>query len=247
MAPGPDLRQAGAARGRPVAVLRTALTGLVGAVVMLAVTAAPAAAHNALASTAPADGSTVQQAPAEIVLTFNQPALALGTSLVVTDPTGQQVQTGQPKLVDNTVTQTLRPGPAGAYTVLWRVTSADGHPISGQLTFNAEAGSASRQVESTPGPVDTAPGPAQTGSGSALPWVAVLGMVAVVAVVLTALRRRLSNPEKAGQAGLAWGASGPGAASEPNAKEDDAHPQEQESADGLPEHDQAREHRDHGR
>ncbi len=246
MAPGSDLRQAGAARGRPVAVLLTALTGLVGAVVMLAVTAAPAAAHNALASTTPADGSTVQQAPAEIVLTFNQPALALGTGLIVTDPTGQQIQTGEPKLVDNTVTQTLRPGPAGAYTVLWRVTSADGHPISGQLTFNTEADSASSQVGSTSSPADTPPGPDQTDSVSALPWVAVLGMLAVVAVVLTALRRRLSNAEKAGQAGTNLGGSGPGATSEPNAKEDNAHPKEQESGDGLPKHDQAREHRDDG-
>ena len=67
--------------------------------------------------------------PSSVVLTFDEPAIAIGTKLVVTGPTGP-VQTGAPQLVDNTVTQNLQPGaPAGAYTVEWRITSTDGHPI----------------------------------------------------------------------------------------------------------------------
>ena len=146
---------------------------------MLAVTAAPAAAHNALVSTAPADGATIKQAPGEIVLTFDEPALALGTSLIITGPTGQQIQTGPPRLVDNTVTQNLQPGaPAGPYTVLWRVTSADEHPISGRFAFTTTA--AAPGDTSTPAAPTTPTNP--TGS-SLLPWRALLAVGAAVAVI----------------------------------------------------------------
>jgi copper resistance protein C len=72
----------------------------------------------------------------------------------VTGPGGNIVD-GAPKVVDNQLRQALQPGSeAGAYTVLWRVTSADGHPISGRFTFTATAGSA-------------APAPAASGEATA--------------------------------------------------------------------------------
>ena len=51
---------------------------------------------------------------------------------------GQYLVDGAPVLVDDTVTQPLvADRPAGTYTVQWRVTSSDGHPISGTFTFEA--------------------------------------------------------------------------------------------------------------
>ncbi len=123
------------------------MLGLAGAAVLLTLTAGPAAAHNSLVSSAPSDRATVPRTPDRIILTFDEPAIAMGTQLVVTGP-GGPVQQGPPVLVDNTVSQPLRPGsPAGSYTVDWRVTSADGHPISGSYAFTAEAVGAG-----TPGP-----------------------------------------------------------------------------------------------
>jgi methionine-rich copper-binding protein CopC len=168
------------------------LVSILGAVVTLAVTAAPAAAHNALVSTAPAAGARLAQPPGAVVLTFDEPALALGTAIVVTDPSGQEIQSGPPDLVDNTVTQPLRAGaPAGPYTVVWRVTSADGHPISGRLAFAADAPAASSGVDpasaTTTPPATAAPsGPGAGGSA----WVGLLGGLAVLGVVLVLLRRR---------------------------------------------------------
>lgn len=98
----------------------------------------PAAAHNVLISTDPADGSTVPSAPDAITLTFNEPAVALGTQIQVTGPDGSELAVGEPQLVDNSVVQPLaEERPAGAYQVVWRVTSADGHPIEGVLAFDA--------------------------------------------------------------------------------------------------------------
>lgn len=106
--------------------------------------AAPAAAHSHLHHSDPADGSRTAAVPAGIRLVFSQDVLALGARLRVTGPAGD-VADGRPAVAGTEVRQRLRPGAAaGRYTVLWRVTSADGHPLSGRFSFTAgtEAGDA---------------------------------------------------------------------------------------------------------
>lgn len=114
--------------------------GALAALVLLltALGASPAAAHNTLRSSDPADGATVTTAPPQVTLTFDQEALDLGTQVVVTGPDGVVVSDGPAQLVDTSVVQPLAATlPAGGYTVEWRVTSADGHPLSGALAFTA--------------------------------------------------------------------------------------------------------------
>nr|WP_269327223.1 copper resistance CopC family protein [Kineosporia mesophila] len=97
-------------------------------------------AHDQLDETNPADGSTVETVPDEIVLDFSATPLALGSAVRVVGP-GGDITSGKPKVVDNQVTQEVSAGrPAGDYTVQWRVTSSDGHPISGEFSFTAREG-----------------------------------------------------------------------------------------------------------
>jgi methionine-rich copper-binding protein CopC len=149
----------------PVPAPRAAavLVALLLALAAVLVPAGRAAAHNTLLGTDPEDGSTVAAAPAAVTLTFDQPAQALGTEIVVLGPDGSTVSTGEPELVDNTVAQPLAADlPAGDYAVQWRVTSADGHPLSGELTFTATEGAAAA-APATEAPVETiAPGPEVT-------------------------------------------------------------------------------------
>lgn len=134
---------------RAIATVGVALVGLV----MLVLSAPTASAHNTLVSSDPADGSTVGSAPAAITLVFNEPAQALGSEVLVTDPNGATVSSGPVELTDASVVQPLTGElPAGLYTVTWRVTSADGHPIDGTLTFTAEAATT---VGVDPGPSAT--------------------------------------------------------------------------------------------
>lgn len=130
------------AQGRPARHLRTWCAAVVVGAVLAVSGAVPAAAHNALTGSSPGRDAVVASVPGAVVLTFDEPAIGLGTRVVVTGPQGE-VQQGPPRLVDNTVTQPLQPAAAaGAYTVAWRVTSIDGHPISGTYAFTAtEAGS----------------------------------------------------------------------------------------------------------
>jgi hypothetical protein len=142
--------------------VRRALVVLAGAAVALALVAGPAAAHDEIVGTSPADASTVEVAPDRVVLTFAEPAIALGTQVVVTGPGGVVVSQGDVTLDGSTVVQALAASrPAGKYSVDWRVTSADGHPVTGAFTFTA-TGPAGVATTPTPTAVASAPTPSST-------------------------------------------------------------------------------------
>jgi len=138
---------------------RTPVLALVAAGVLLVGLAGPASAHDTLVSVTPADGSTVAVVPGSVDLVFDEPAMALGTEIQVLGPDGKSVSKGAPVLVNATVSQPLTAvRPAGAYTVEWRVTSADGHAISGHFAFHATSA-----VGSSPAPAASSPAPPPSG------------------------------------------------------------------------------------
>jgi methionine-rich copper-binding protein CopC len=158
--------------------------------------ATAAQAHNILVGTSPATGSSANVVPAQVVLTFNEPALAIGTEIVVTGPAGRE-QSGAAVLVNNTVTEHLQPGsPAGRYTVIWRVTSADGHPVSGTFSFTAASPSPGQHPTATTATI-TALSPAAGGPGqSTAPWwVMAFGVLVLVPLLaFVATRRPRATP-----------------------------------------------------
>ncbi|MEA5455528.1 copper resistance protein CopC [Sinomonas sp. JGH33] len=158
----------------------------------LAMPGPAALAHDVIESTSPANGSTVAAVPAAVELTFDHTPIAIGTKVVVKDPSGTDVASGEANVVDNTVTQAIKPGaPAGLYTVTWRVVSSDSHPIEGTFTFTAQA------VGGGSGSGGTTGGAAPPSSASALatadgdhesvsagvPWWVVAGGAAVVLAI----------------------------------------------------------------
>lgn len=176
-------------RPRALAVVLAVAASLVGS-------ATAAQAHNILVGTSPADGSTVKVVPAAVMLTFNEPALAIGTDVIVTGPGGQE-QSGAAVLVNNTVTEHLQPGsPAGPYTVIWRVTSADGHPVSGTFSFTATSPSPGQRPTATTAPISaTSPPAGGPGQSTALWWVMAFGVLVLLAlVVFVATRRPRATP-----------------------------------------------------
>ncbi|WP_298455653.1 copper resistance protein CopC [uncultured Cellulomonas sp.] len=193
---------------------------LLAALLTLAGLAGPAAAHDALTGSTPADGESVATPPASVDLVFTDVPLAIGTQIEVTGPDGQVVSEGDPQVVDTTVSQPLAADlPAGEYSVAWRVTSGDGHPISGALTFTAAGGTAPAEpaptVTTTPAPAASPePGPSpseavaedapadvlpdadadagpEASSGGVAPWVIGVAIALVIgAVAAWAVRRR---------------------------------------------------------
>lgn len=113
---------------RALAVLL--LTGL-----LMLTGAQAASAHAELLSTTPEDGAVLDQAPAEAVLTFNEPVQLIDGSIRLfpgdDDPLNLDAH------VSNTSVVATFPAGVddGAYALSYRVVSADGHPISGAITF----------------------------------------------------------------------------------------------------------------
>lgn len=135
---------------------------LLAALLAAVASALPAVAHTVLRSSVPADGAVVPIPPQRVELRFDGSVVTLGTEVAVGGPAGPLGL--EPVVVEGaTVTQPLPQDlPAGTYTVAWRATSADGHPVSGELTFSADAPSASQPPtaqESAPAPPSTQPDP----------------------------------------------------------------------------------------
>lgn len=97
-------------------------------------------AHDVLERTNPADGTSVTNLPESVVLTFSEAPLAIGAQVVVTGPKGA-ASSGAPKISGRDVTQAIAPdAPGGDYTVTYRITSDDGHPVTGTISFHATIG-----------------------------------------------------------------------------------------------------------
>lgn len=162
--------------------------------------ATPSFAHDHLVRTTPAEGVVVGVVPAQMVLSFSEPALSVGSQVLVTGPAGR-VDEGPPALVDTTVTQAIRGGsPAGAYTVVWRVTSTDGHAITGSVHFTARQASPPAAAASSASSGDATairsvtPGSAAI-QGSIPPLGVVAGLLLIAgAVVFVLIRIRRASP-----------------------------------------------------
>ncbi|MGO4598948.1 copper resistance CopC family protein [Terrabacter sp. 2RAF25] len=116
------------------------LLGLGLSVGLLGAAPLAASAHDVLERTNPADGTTVSKMPATVVLTFSEAPLDIGSQVVVTGPSGP-VSSGAPTISGRDVTQSVAPNaPGGDYTVTYRVTSDDGHPVTGTFSFHATIG-----------------------------------------------------------------------------------------------------------
>lgn len=117
----------------------------------------PAYAHDELIGSSPAAGSSVDELPDEVELTFSAVLLAepAATDVVVTDAAGADLTEGDLVIDGTRITQPLSGTAAGVVTVIWRVVSSDGHPVSGEFTFTVGDGSSAAPTESftpLPGP-----------------------------------------------------------------------------------------------
>ncbi|RSM77669.1 copper resistance protein CopC [Kibdelosporangium aridum] len=186
----------------------------------LQVTAAPALAHTSLKSSNPAKNASVATPPTQIQLTFSEPVQVEPGAISVAGPSGAQWTVGQATVANEVVTAPVTPvGPAGQYTINYRVISADGDPVSGKVPFTLTAAVAAptttTPTTTTPPPTTTSTtAPGQNGSAvtTATPtpaaqenedsggipvWVWIVGAVVIVGLgVFAGLRFGKGNAEK---------------------------------------------------
>ena len=113
---------------------RSALGALL-ALLFCALSCASALAHASLLKSTPGDGDLLKNAPQTIELLFNEPVEITAATLV--DPKGV---IGALKPPSGTAPRVVIPLPAGlavgSHLLSWRVTSEDGHSVSGSLVFS---------------------------------------------------------------------------------------------------------------
>lgn len=177
-----------------------------------------ASAHDSLLASSPEADSTVDTLPAELTLTFSAKLIdeTGATEVVVTDPSGNSVAEGVATVEGAIVTQQLAPeAPAGAYRVIWKVVSSDGHPTSGEFGFSvANSTEVTPTAEPSAEPTDTAtaePAPSATAgpgtdatpapesddssASTTLIWVlAIAGVLVIVGIVVWLVVRGRRDP-----------------------------------------------------
>jgi methionine-rich copper-binding protein CopC len=175
--------------------------------VSLALPASPAAAHNSLTGSDPADGARVAAAPERIELRFLAKAEPDTTKITITGPGDVAALGGEPTFSGSRVRIPFAPGAAGDYVVAYEIASADGHPVKGKVRFTLTAAPSSPATPEAaptsaappPAPVDpstaapsAAPVAAEETDGGSAGWFWALGGLALVAALAAALlvRRR---------------------------------------------------------
>jgi hypothetical protein len=157
----------------PSALARLLLTVLL--IAGLAAGIPTASAHTSLTASDPAADSTLTSGPARVTATFNEELQPTFAAMTVVGPDGNLWSAGDAEVRGATV---------GNYTVNYRVTSADGHVVSGSWSFTVTVPSTGQ-----PGPAVQNPDPVDR-----FPlWPFAIGATALIAgALLWGLRRRRS-------------------------------------------------------
>jgi methionine-rich copper-binding protein CopC len=112
---------------------RSSLAGIIPLLLLLAT--GEATAHAMLDHAEPRVGNKVATAPREVTLWFTQKLEPAFSTITVTNPAGQRVDTGKTRVSGSQMSISLRSGGTGIYHVTWHVLSVDTHMTEGNFSF----------------------------------------------------------------------------------------------------------------
>ncbi|MEU6710141.1 copper resistance CopC family protein [Nonomuraea sp. NPDC046802] len=171
--------------------MRRLLTVLLLACAAAGIAPAPAQAHNVLVDSDPKDGATLGASPERVTLVFDQAVRQGYAQVGVTGADGSSWADGSAAVAAERVSVKVKPlRDSGTYTVGYRILSADGHPVTGKITFTLSADATSpngttatedarpdtgkdtaEAAESTPGTGEPGTGESTAGAGeNAAAW-----------------------------------------------------------------------------
>ena len=146
--------------------------------------AAPASAHTVLSAADPAADAALSAGPNRVSATFNEDLQTTFAAMTVVGPDGNLWSSGDTEVRGPVASVGVRPlGPSGKYTVNYRVTSDDGHVVSGSWSFTVTV------------PSTGAPGPSVSGTAGSQRislWPFIIGAGLLVAGIATWMVRRRS-------------------------------------------------------
>lgn len=200
-----------------------ALAATAAMVFLLSVLMAPTgSAHADLQVSTPEDGESLEVAPEEIRLTFSEELFEELVEISILDAAGDLYSTIGVEQTPPPGTDVIFPwppqAPPGEYSIAYRVVSADGHPVTGTVSFSyaatapepsalepSSSDSTPSAQSSTPASSPTASAPfaspanesltsSSTDSSSVTPFVVIgvvllLGVIAASAIIVRARQR----------------------------------------------------------
>jgi len=144
-----------------------------------------ASAHAVRVATDPVENTELNQGPQKVSATFNEALQPQFAAMTVVGPDGNLWSTGDPRVDGAVVSVGVRPlGPSGTYTVNYRVTSADGHVVSGSWSFKLTVSGTG-----TPGPSASAATPSSDGI-PVWPFFVAAGLIVTAGAVWAVRRQR---------------------------------------------------------
>lgn len=141
--------------------MRFLRTGALAVAALVIVWPAVLFAHGVLRKSEPANGATLSSVPTVIRLTFSEAPQLAFTRVELIGPDSQRValsglRIAAPDSAVVIVADVLGPLSAGRYRIAWQITSDDGHPVRGTVTFRIASGARGLAVS----PMDSAAVPA---------------------------------------------------------------------------------------
>ena len=147
--------------------------------------AGAASAHATRVATDPVENTELTQSPQKVSATFSEAMQPEFAAMTVVGPDGNLWSSGDPQVDGAVLSVDVRPlGPSGTYTVNYRVTSADGHVVSGSWSFRLTV-----VGTGTPGPSASAPSPSRDGI-PVWPFFVAAGLIVAVGAVWAVRRQR---------------------------------------------------------
>ena len=112
---------------------------------LIAISASPANAHTSLELSTPSDNQSIEFMPAELSASFDENLIEIEGEVVNTleleGADGTKYVLSAATIAGPTVSASAGDGeyPAGEYLLKYRVVSADGHPVTGEIRFSTQS------------------------------------------------------------------------------------------------------------
>jgi len=112
---------------------------------LIAISASPANAHTSLELSTPSDNQSIEFMPAELSASFDENLIEIEGEVVNTleleGADGTKYVLSAATIAGPTVSANAGDGeyPAGGYLLKYRVVSADGHPVTGEIKFSTQS------------------------------------------------------------------------------------------------------------
>lgn len=166
---------------------------------LINVSNSPANAHTSLELSTPSNNQSIEFMPTELSATFDEDLIEIEGEIVNTlelqNADGANYELSPATIAGPVVSAKVGDGeyPAGNYLLKYRVVSADGHPVTGEISFSTQSAITIGATPSEPVTTSYIPEPDDSSSNTLF---FVLGGLMLLVGILSGIRRKRGSWRK---------------------------------------------------